>query len=354
MNVVRSAGVLVFLVLAPSPVSSQIPSDPAEMFGAFCAVCHAEDGTGQVFNPAIDTEAMDFTDCGLSTPEPDLDWQLAIALGGPAVGLSSEMPSFGDALNEGQIQGLIAYIRTFCTEPGWPLGNVNFPRPVFTEKAFPEDEVVILPVVSHGGQRDVGFRLRSVFEKRVGKRGHVEIGLPFETVGVGGSRASGVGDVSIAGKYVLHTDRRSTRIVTGGLELSFPTGSERRDLGEGTAVLEPYLAAGTTVRDVYLQTQVKLELPARAPWADHELVYNLYAGRDLSELLNTWTIGIELNGVDERVAITPQLRKGLTRTGALAVAGGVRIPINHRDQQATRWVGYLLWEYLEPVFASER
>ena len=71
-------------------------------------------------------------------------------------------------------------------------------------------------------------------------------------------------------------------------------------------------------------------------------------------MLNTWTIGIELNGVDERVAITPQLRKGLTRTGALAVAGGVRIPINHRDQQATRWVGYLQWEYLEPVLASER
>ena len=93
MNVVRSTGALVFLVLASSPTSSQIPSDPAEMFGTFCTVCHVADGTGQVSNPAIDTEPMDFTDCGLSTPEPDLDWQLVIALGGPAAGLSSKMPS---------------------------------------------------------------------------------------------------------------------------------------------------------------------------------------------------------------------------------------------------------------------
>jgi hypothetical protein len=60
-------------------------------------------------------------------------------------------------------------------------------------------------------------------------------------------------------------------------------------------------------------------------------------------------VGVELNGANREVAVTPQLRKGLTRTGALAAAVGVRIPITAREEQAIRWVGYLLWEYLEPV-----
>ncbi len=63
------------------------------------------------------------------------------------------------------------------------------------------------------------------------------------------------------------------------------------------------------------------------------------------------TLGLELNGVDRNLAITPQLRKGLTRTGAIAVAGGIQIPLNNREFRRLRWVGYFLWEYLDPVFA---
>ena len=94
-----------------------------------------------------------------------------------------------------------------------------------------------------------------------------------------------------------------------------------------------------------------MESPARGPLSDSEFGYNAYVGFDVSEFLNTWTLGLELNGVDDDLAITPQLRKGLTRTGAIAVAGGLQIPINHRDVRRVRWVGYFLWEYLDPVFA---
>jgi hypothetical protein len=53
------------------------------------------------------------------------------------------------------------------------------------------------------------------------------------------------------------------------------------------------------------------------------------------------------------VALTPQVRKGLTATGALAAAAGVTLPINQRDAQGVKWVGYLLWEYLEPWRAKK-
>ena len=138
------------ILWASVTAAGQIPTEPDEMYGAFCAVCHAEDGSGRVDNPALDAEPMDFADCAVATPEPDGDWDLVITNGGPAAGLSAEMPSYGDTLTEGQIQSLIGYLRGFCAEPDWPIGTLNFPRPIFTEKAFPENEFLLLPEFSDG------------------------------------------------------------------------------------------------------------------------------------------------------------------------------------------------------------
>ena len=337
---------------APAVALAQGPSSPQEMYGAWCASCHAQDGKGQVAVKTVTVEPMDFTDCAVTTPEPDGDWELVIAGGGPVAGLSSQMPGYGDALTAEQIHALVGYVRTFCTEPGWPIGNVNFSRPIFTEKAFPENEVVVLPSVSHGDEGDgTSVRLKTVYERRVGTRGHVEVGLPLQSVGRAGERAAGLGDVTVAAKYVLHANRASTRIVSGGFEVKTPTGSEGRGVGGGTTVLEPYVSAGFAVRDFVVQTQFKVEVPMRDPGGDTEVVYNVYGGRDLSGLPSTWSIGVEINGVDDKLAVTPQLRKGLTRTGALAAAWGVRIPVVNRQRQHTQWVGYLLWEYRDPVRA---
>ena len=108
---------------------------------------------GKLPEPTIKVEPMDFTDCKMATPEPDADWELAIAEGGPAVGLSPQMPAFGDTLSPEQVHGFVEHIRGFCKETGWPHGNMNFPRPIFTEKAFPENEFIVLPVVTHRARR---------------------------------------------------------------------------------------------------------------------------------------------------------------------------------------------------------
>ena len=341
------------LVWAAVASAGQFPAEPDAMFDAFCAVCHGEDGRGQVDNPAINSEPMDFTDCAVATPEPDGDWELVITHGGIAAGLSSEMPSYGDALTDGQIQTLIGYIRGFCAEPGWPIGTLNFPRPIFTEKAFPENEFLLLPEFSDRAGGVTQFGLQGIYERRLGRRGHVELRVPFESVSAAGRRRSGLGDLTLAGKYVVNTDRAMTRITTVGLEVSLPTGDEDDGLGHGTTVFEPYLAFGTTVGDLYLQTQLKVESPASDPVSDAEIGYNVYLGFDVSDLLTTWTVGLELNGENRDLALTPQLRKGLTRTGAIAVAGGVQIPLTNRDVRWARWVGYFLWEYLDPVFAEK-
>ena len=32
---------------------------------------------------------------------------------------------------------VVETLRSFCKEPGWPRGEMNFPRALMTEKAFP-------------------------------------------------------------------------------------------------------------------------------------------------------------------------------------------------------------------------
>jgi hypothetical protein len=67
-------------------------------------------------------------------------WFWGIA-GGPARGFSQIMPSFDAVLSARQIAQVIQYLRALCREPGWPIGELNVPRALVTEKAFPESEV---------------------------------------------------------------------------------------------------------------------------------------------------------------------------------------------------------------------
>ena len=325
------------------------------MWGAWCARCHADDGSGKVKEPTITVEPMDFTDCKLTTPEPDADWERAIAKGGPGVGLSPEMPGFEDSLTPAQISGFVAHMRGFCQETGWPSGNTNFPRPIFTEKAFPENEFLLLPAINHTVKRDApsltDIEFAAVYERRLGKKSMVEFELPYASNDHSAFRVSGIGDIAVAFKHALYTSAAAPAIVSLGLETVFPTGDHDEGLGHGTMIFEPFISAGTMIRNWYLQAQLKTELPVDTDRADRVLVYNAYAGIDTSAAPNTWTIGVEFNGENKELALTPQVRKGLTGTGALAASVGVMVPLSEREERGIRWVGYLLWEFLEPLRA---
>ena len=337
------------------------------MWTAWCARCHADDGSGKVSEPTITVEPMDFTDCKIASPEPDADWERAIAKGGPGVGLSSQMPAFEDSLSADQISAFVSHIRTFCKEPGWPSGNTNFPRPILTEKAFPENEFLILPAVSHWDEDPAPSiteaTLVALYERRVGRRSMIEIEVPMVRTNALTTWTSGLGDVAVAFKHAVYASAGNPekglppRIVSVGLEAVLPSGDRFKTHGSGTAIFEPFVSAGALLRNWYVQSELKLELPVDRARADRALVYRAYVGRDTSQAPNTWTIGVELIGegsypllgvTTNAVALTPQVRKGLTGTGALAAAAGVTLPINKRDAQGVKWVGYLLWEYLEP------
>ncbi len=340
------------------------------MWGAWCARCHAIDGSGDVNEPTVTVRPMDFTNCSLTTPEPDADWERAIAKGGPGVGLSSQMPAFEDSLSPEQIRGFVSHLRTFCTEPRWPSGNLNFPRPILTEKAFPENEFLILPVVSHRKESDgipaqTEMEWMALFEHRIGRRAMYEVGVPIvarRTAALSIPSAAlintqsndvGLGDLELSFSTTLFASNSAPRILSAGLEAAIPVGDDAEGFGHGTVVWEPFLSAGAAIGSWYLQAQTKVELPVDRLKAGRAFVYNVYFGRDTSLAPNTWTLGVEVDGENSELAMTPQIRKGLTRTGALAAAVGVMIPVSERDEQTTRLVGYLLWEYTEPVRARK-
>ena len=342
--------------LAQQRASEGGPTTIPAMWGAWCARCHADDGSGKVKEPTIKVVPMDLRDCSWTTNEPDADWERAIAKGGPGVGLSSEMPGFEDSLTPNQIAGFVSHMRGFCQETGWPSGNANFPRPIITEKAFPENEFVLVPAVSHETEphsaASTDFSLVAIYERRLGRRAMYEVAVPFYSLDFQSSRDSEIGDVAVAFKYAAYASATMPGIVSFGLETTLPTGQLYKGFGKGTVVFEPFVAAGTMLGNWYVQSSGKVELPVD-PLVDRAYLYNLYVGRDSSAAPNSWTGGVELNGENKTVWITPQVRKGLTGTGALAASLGVSIPVKYRGEKVVSWVGYLVWEFLEPFRARQ-
>src|SRR5687768_6504011 len=120
-------------------IAPATPRTGSEVYSRGCVSCHGPDGQGVPKN-AGGLDVPDFTDCKFSSPEADPDWHTVIAYGGPVRGFDRLMPSFRDALTPEEIDNVIGYLRGFCRDPRWPLGDLNLPRPLITEKAYPENE----------------------------------------------------------------------------------------------------------------------------------------------------------------------------------------------------------------------
>jgi hypothetical protein len=265
-------------------------------------------------------------------------------------------------LTEQQINLVVAYLRTFCTED-WPTGDLNFPRPLVTEKAYPENEVVLSWNFSRSPNKERDTQFIWSFEKRIGARGQIELNIPFNIRDPkDGATVGGIGDVEAAAKYVLYDNPETLFILSGGLEVGLPTGSFRRELGEGTTTLSPFLATGKAWGDFVSQGSLKFEYPfvtRRAPKAvfyDLALSYPIFdqgRGTEAHAMM-------EFNAKSEwgnqspkhfQLYLTPGFRKGLTPAGNWAIAFGVQVPVTREREANYRVLGYLLYEL--PPFRFE-
>lgn len=347
---------LLFLLTAPLIGYAQAP-DGVALYEQACAACHGSDGTGRSSEElAFDTSPPDFSDCEFASREPDADWSEIIRDGGPARAFDRMMPAFGDALTDKQIHAILNHVRTFCAQPSWPRGEFNLPRPLFTEKAFPEDEAVVTVDVG-SGDGDV-VETEFLYEKRIGPRGMIEIAIPLvarDSV-TGSGRDTGIGDVALGYKHTLFANLDKGAILSIGGEVILPTGDDARGLGGGTTIIEPFVTYGYLLpADAFFQAHAFAEFPSDRD-RDDELGLRLTLGKTWTSgrFGRTWTPMLEaliardlVSGADTNLDLVPQLQVSLSTRQHVLVNVGTRIPANNTAGRDTRYVVYFLWDWYD-------
>lgn len=344
-----------------SPSVGQAPVDGKTLYESACMSCHGPDGRGMPRSAVgFDVAVPDFTDCSFATPEPDPDWLTIVQHGGPVRAFDRRMPAFGSALSEDEINRILTYIRGLCTDRNWPRGELNLPRPLRTEKAFPENEAVATTTFDRSGPGAVVTEI--VYERRIGARSQYEVKVPFELQGkdaAGWQR--GLGDIGIGFKRVMYHSLARGSIFSAGGEVILPTGKEDRGLGSGTTVFEPFVLFSQVLpREGFLHAHAGLELPSNRDRADREAFWRVAAGRTFAEgdgAGRAWSPMMELIAAralrtGERITwdLVPQMQVTLSTRQHLAASVGVQVPLNERKDRGTRLMIYLLWDWFDGGF----
>ncbi len=352
--------VLPAIVLGASAASlpAQEAPDGSRLYQDSCAACHGSDGRGRTASElGFETPIPDFTDCDFANREPDGDWGAITHQGGPVRGFDRMMPAFGEALTQTEIDAILLEVRSFCTNPDWPRGELNLPRALLTEKAYPEDEAVIEGGFTTAGNDSYSFNF--LWEQRFGTRNQMEISLPIQRVDTGAADGwvTGAGDLAVGVKHVLKHSLENGSILSVGGEYILATGDEDRGLGKGSDVFESYLAYGKILpNSSFVQLQGIAEFPTDSAFND-ELVFRAAAGRSLtfgSGFGRTWTPMIEVQGVwedapgsDTSWDVVPQFQVTLNTRQHVMAAAGLRVPVTDRSSRDVEFVFYLLWDWFD-------
>jgi mono/diheme cytochrome c family protein len=327
----------------------------AETYQSACAACHGSDGKGAPARTVgFDTPLPDFTDCSFSTGEPETDWQSTVHLGGRGRGLSPNMPAFGQALSEVQIERVIAYVRGFCASTAWPAGKLNLPRALVTEKAFPDNEAFVTTAVPTRLTDRVETRF--VYERRLGARLQYDFVVPFNVVQFPGGWNRGLGDIEIGAKRVLFDSPSRGSIASAGVGLTFPTGKETEGLGNRLMIVEPF---GTWTQmlpyQLFVHAQAGMGFPVNVAGALTDVFWRAAAGRTFVQPQwgRTWSPIVEVLGQRElefgervRLDVVPELQVTLNRRQHIMASGGVVIPVTLRTRSPVVMVA-LLWEWAQ-------
>jgi hypothetical protein len=356
-------GLAAALLLLAVGVSPGRAATGEALYRAACATCHGADGRGAPAGVVTFEELLpDFTDCRFAVREPDADWLAVTHDGGPARGFAHMMPAFGATLDAAEIALVVAHMRKFCRDRAWPRGELNLPRALVTEKAFPEDEAVLTATVAAQGRGSVAGKL--IYEQRLGPRNQVELVVPFgwaerqavDAATPGRGWTGGLGDIALGFKRVLfHSLERGTIVSVAG-EARLPTGERREGFGGRATALEPFLAVGQLLpADTFLQLQTGVELPLSSAHGEPEGFWRLALGRSFTrgrfgrsfspmvEVLGSRELA---KGAESHWYLVPQVQVTLNQRQHLMANLGVRLPADDRSRD-TQILFYFLWDWFD-------
>ena len=352
-------------VCAPAASAQQAEPSPrepfktgAEVYQAACQACHGPDGRG---NPqsvvGFDKPLPDFTDCLFATVEAAEGWEAVVHEGGPVRALDRHMPAFGGALSEDEIRMVVSHVRTFCAnQKAYPQGDLNFPRPLITEKAFPENESLLTTSFLTGPSKAMTNAV--LHEKRFGARTMMEFNVPFETQQSGtGTWNYGLGDVAVAVKRDLAHSVERGSIFSVIEEVGLPTGKEAQGLGSGVTTFETSFAYGQRLPGFsFLQFHGGIAFPTNTGIVPRESFWRTAFGKTFTQggYNRTWIPMVELvaareleTGAKSEWDVVPQMQISLSKRRHVLVSGGVQIPVNEREGRHPQVLTYLLWDWYE-------
>jgi len=334
------------------------PRTGEQIYRAACVGCHGTDGSGAPqATVGFAVPLPDFADCNFASREQTADWAAIVRDGGPVRGFSRIMPAFRDALTPEEIHRVVAYVRTFCRSSDWPRGEFNLPRPMVTEKAFPEDEAILTSSVAASGPGSVANAL--VIERRFGSRAQLDFAAPFSFMHrePNGSWIGGIGDLSIGLKYTFIHSLASGTILSGLGEVAIPTGNSSSGFGTAATVIEPSVLLGQLLpARGFFQFQGGVGLSTNQDRAAHEAFWSGVLGttRSVGPISRIVSPMLEVTGTRELTAgapaewdVIPQVQVSLSARQHVLASVGVRVPFANTSDRHTQVVAYILWDWFD-------
>jgi hypothetical protein len=328
------------------------------VYKAGCISCHGSTGRGAPLSNTVferpDT-FPDFTDCAGTTPEPNGNWKAVIVHGGPSRGLSQIMPAFGDLLRDEQIDDVMAYLRGFCRNVRHdPLGELNLPRALVTEKAFPENEIVVSTAASASGvpswTTDV-IDERTIFNART----QLETDIPVNYADQNHNWTAGLGDITLGLKREMLSSLRTGSILSlqGGFLL--PTGDSKRGFGAGTTQFEPFAAFDQLFSEnTFLQFELGADLPFDTKQAPRNMFWRATVGQAMAQdhmLGRLYSPMVEFlasrdfkTGASTDWDVLPEMQITISRRQHARLGIGVREPFTNTSGRTPQVLFYLLWD----------
>jgi|1186.fasta_scaffold00511_7 mono/diheme cytochrome c family protein len=333
------------------------PHKGEQLYKAACVSCHGSGGQGapQTISAFERPNTFpDFTRCDQTTPEVNSAYKAVIVHGGPQRGFSQIMPAFGQALGSEEIDDLVAYLRTFCRKKNWPRGELNLPRALFTEKAYPEDEEVISTAFNVKGKP--GNESHIIHEQRFGMNNQIEVDVPIQFENQNHVWYGGVGDATLAVKRVMYSNLNAGSILSLQGGFLIPSGNRSRGFGSGTTSFETFAAFDQLFRtNTFVQTQFGAELPFRTSVAPQSLFFNTAIGQSLAGdhyLGRLWSPMFEFTmnrdlttGGRTDWDVVPQIQVTISRRQHIRGDLGLRIPVADTTGRQKQVVFYLLWDW---------
>jgi mono/diheme cytochrome c family protein len=345
------------LLAAQSKDSSEQQRAGEKIYQSACVACHGADGKGTPVSISGFEQPRtfpDFTRCDQTMAEDNWAWKAVIVHGGPTRGFSQIMPSFKEALTPEEIDDVIRHLRSFCRSKKWPRGELNLPRAIATEKAYPEDEAVVSTAVNARGAP--GVTTHMIHEERFGVNNQIEIDVPLTFQDQNHTWYGGVGDTTFGIKRVMFSSLKSGSIFALQGSAILPTGNRARGFGSGTTTFETFAAFDQLFKtNTFIQTQLGADLPRHTGIAPQSLFFNTALGQSFTAdhgLGRAWTPMFEFlaaRGLIDRAKtnwdVLPQMQVTISKRQHIRGDLGVRIPVNNTEGRPIQLMLYLLWDW---------